>query len=69
MLRHQAATYGAGDPDGYYARLRAIYPQGANARFATPEEIGRFVFAIASPQLAPLTGAALAIDFGTTAGR
>lgn len=69
MLAYQANTFGGGDPEGYLAKLRSIYPQGARARFATSKEIASFVFAIASPSLKPLTGAALSIDFGTTAGR
>jgi NAD(P)-dependent dehydrogenase (short-subunit alcohol dehydrogenase family) len=69
MLEFQAQAFGAGDPEGYIAKLRAIYPQGKRQRFARPEEIAAFIIAIASPRLAPITGAALPIDFGTTAGR
>lgn len=69
MLAGQAAEYSKGDPEGYRRRLLSIYPQGARARFATAEEVAEFVFALASPSLAPLTGACLSIDFGTTAGR
>ncbi|MGD9744347.1 MAG: SDR family oxidoreductase, partial [Dongiaceae bacterium] len=68
MLEFQAATYGGGDPDGYRKRLLSIYPQGDRARFVRPEEVAEFVFQMASPKLAPVTGAALSIDFGTTAG-
>jgi NAD(P)-dependent dehydrogenase (short-subunit alcohol dehydrogenase family) len=67
MLEFQAQAFGDGDPDAYIAKLRAIYPQGARPRFAKPAEIGAFIFAIASPRLAPITGAALPIDFATTA--
>lgn len=69
MLKFQAENFGNGDAMGYLDKLRAIYPQGQRQRFAKPEEIARFIFSIASPSLAPVTGAALAIDFGTTAGR
>jgi hypothetical protein len=69
MLDFQAQAFGGGDPDAYIARLRAIYPQGARQRFAKAAEIAAFIFAIASPRLPPITGAALPIDFGTTAGR
>jgi NAD(P)-dependent dehydrogenase (short-subunit alcohol dehydrogenase family) len=48
--------------------LLSIYPQGARARFVRAEEVAELVFQIASPKLAPITGAALSIDFGTTAG-
>jgi NAD(P)-dependent dehydrogenase (short-subunit alcohol dehydrogenase family) len=69
MIDFQASAFGKGDPEGYKRALLAIYPQGARARFASAAEIAEFVFAVTSPSLAPLTGACLAIDFGTTAGR
>jgi NAD(P)-dependent dehydrogenase (short-subunit alcohol dehydrogenase family) len=69
MLAYQAQAFGDGDPEGYLRKLMAIYPQASRARFARPDEIAAFILAIASPNLAPLTGAALPIDFGTTAGR
>jgi NAD(P)-dependent dehydrogenase (short-subunit alcohol dehydrogenase family) len=69
MLEFQAEKFGGGDPTGYLEKLKSIYPQGARQRFAKPSEIAAFIFAIALPKLAPITGAALPIDFGTTAGR
>ncbi len=69
MLEFQAKNFSGGDPAGYLEKLKSSYPQGARQRFAKPAEIAAFIFAIASPKLAPITGAALAIDFGTTAGR
>jgi NAD(P)-dependent dehydrogenase (short-subunit alcohol dehydrogenase family) len=69
MIDYQANTYGKGDPEAYKRALLGIYPQAASARFATVAEIAEFVFAVSSPSLAPLTGACLSIDFGTTAGR
>lgn len=69
MLEFQTREFGGGNPDAYLAKLKSIYPQGPRQRFATPAEIAGFIFAIASPRLAPITGAALPIDFGTTAGR
>lgn len=68
MIEFQANTYGGGDPAGYKARLLARYPQGKRARFATPEEIAELAFYLASPLAAPITGAAVSIDFGMTAG-
>jgi len=68
MLDYQANTFGGGDPEGYRRALLSIYPQGARARFATPDEIAAFVYFVASPAAAPVTGACLSIDFGTTAG-
>jgi NAD(P)-dependent dehydrogenase (short-subunit alcohol dehydrogenase family) len=69
MLEFQAQKFGQGNPQAYLEKLRSSYPQGPRQRFARPEEIASFVFAIASPKLAPITGAALQIDFGTTAGK
>ncbi|HWA44092.1 MAG TPA: SDR family NAD(P)-dependent oxidoreductase [Hypericibacter adhaerens] len=68
MLQYQANTYGGGNPRAYLDRLLSIYPQGARARFVRAEEVAEFVFQIASPKLTPITGAALSMDFGTTAG-
>jgi len=68
MIEYQANTFGGGDPAAYKRALLAIYPQGDRARFATPAEIAAFVYFVASPEAAPITGACLSIDFGTTAG-
>lgn len=68
MLRFQADTYGGGDPDGYFKRLLGGYAQGDKARFITPDEVASLVFYLASPAAAPITGANIAIDFGTSAG-
>lgn len=68
MLAYQAEAYGAGDPAGYYARLMAHYPQGAAARFLTPEEVAQNVAFLLSPAAAGITGAAVMLDFGLTAG-
>ncbi len=68
MLQYQADTYGGGDPKGYFDRLLTSYPQGANARFITPEEVAELVYFLASPAAAPITGANISIDFGTSAG-
>jgi NAD(P)-dependent dehydrogenase (short-subunit alcohol dehydrogenase family) len=68
MLDYQAREYGGGDIEGYYKRLLGSYPQGEKARFVTPEEVAELIFYLASPAAAPITGALLNIDFGTTAG-
>jgi NAD(P)-dependent dehydrogenase (short-subunit alcohol dehydrogenase family) len=68
MIDFQAARYGGGDPDGYKAKLLSNYPQQAAARFIKPEEIARMVAFLCEPDAAPITGAALSIDFGVTAG-
>ncbi|MDB5661162.1 MAG: family oxidoreductase [Cypionkella sp.] len=68
MIEFQAQQYGGDDPEGYKRRLLSHYPQGAAARFITPEEVARFVAYICAPEAAPITGAALSMDFGVTAG-
>jgi NAD(P)-dependent dehydrogenase (short-subunit alcohol dehydrogenase family) len=68
MLQYQADTYGGGDPEGYFRRLLSGYPQGAKARFITPEEVAELIFYLASPAAGPITGANISIDFGTSAG-
>lgn len=68
MIEFQAERYGGGDPDGYKAKLLSNYPQQAAARFIRPEEIARMVAFLCEPDAAPITGAALSIDFGVTAG-
>ena len=68
MLQYQADTYGGGDPEGYFKRLLASYFQGDKARFITPEEVAELIFFLASAPAAPITGANISIDFGTSAG-
>jgi NAD(P)-dependent dehydrogenase (short-subunit alcohol dehydrogenase family) len=69
MLDFQAMQYGASSPESCVEKLRSIYPQGARQRFARPAEIASSIFTIASPELSPITGAALPIDLGTTVER
>jgi hypothetical protein len=68
MIEFQANTYGDGDPAAYKRSLLAKYPQGDRARFSRPEEIAAFIYAITLPEMAPVVGACLPIDFGLTAG-
>ena len=68
MLQGQADRYGDGDPAAYFAQLLAHYPQGAQARFLTPEEVAQNVAFLLSPAAAGITGAAVMLDFGLTAG-
>ena len=68
MLEGQARDFGGGDPEGYFKRLLASYPQRAKARFITPEQVAELIFYLASPAAAPITGALVSIDYGTSAG-
>ncbi len=56
----------SGDPDAYYRSFRSYHPLG---RLASPEEIAEFVLFLASPAAGFMTGSAVAIDGGSTAGR
>ncbi len=68
MIDDQAARYGNGNPEGYKAALLAHYPQGPKARFIRPAEIARLVSYLCEDAATPITGAALSMDFGVTAG-
>jgi NAD(P)-dependent dehydrogenase (short-subunit alcohol dehydrogenase family) len=68
MLRYQAETFGAGDPDGYRQRLLDGYPQKQRARFLRADEVAELIFFLAQPSAAAITGANLSIDFGLSAG-
>jgi NAD(P)-dependent dehydrogenase (short-subunit alcohol dehydrogenase family) len=68
MLAGQARDYGGDDPGGYLAALLATYPQGERARFIRPDEVAALIAYLASPEAAPITGACVPIDFGSTAG-
>ncbi|HXV26272.1 MAG TPA: SDR family oxidoreductase [Alphaproteobacteria bacterium] len=62
----QECARDSGDPDAYYRSFRTYHPLG---RLATPQEIAQFVLCLASPAAAFMTGSAVAIDGGSTAGR
>ena len=64
-LMRDCAT-ASGDPAAYYRAFTRYHPVG---RLASPEEISAFVLCLASPAAAFMTGAAIAIDGGSTAGR
>jgi NAD(P)-dependent dehydrogenase (short-subunit alcohol dehydrogenase family) len=67
MIRYQAETFGGGDPGRYLADLLAAYPQRP-ARFIRPDEVAELVAFLCSERATPITGAAISIDFGLTAG-
>lgn len=68
MLQYQADTYGGGDPQGYLKHLLSHYPQGDGARFIQPAEVAQLVAYLLSPAAQAVTGAAVMMDFGITAG-
>jgi NAD(P)-dependent dehydrogenase (short-subunit alcohol dehydrogenase family) len=68
MLEGQARDFGGGDPEGYLRDLLSTYPQRERARFIRPSEVAALIAFLASPEAAPITGACIPIDFGSTAG-
>jgi NAD(P)-dependent dehydrogenase (short-subunit alcohol dehydrogenase family) len=68
MLAGQARDYGGGDEEGYLRSLLAHLPQGDRARFITPDEVAAAVWFLASPEATPITGVALPIEWGVSAG-
>lgn len=68
MLAGQARDYGGGDQRAYFDALLAHLPQGDRARFISPDEIASAVWFLASPGAAPITGVALPVEWGVTAG-
>jgi NAD(P)-dependent dehydrogenase (short-subunit alcohol dehydrogenase family) len=67
MIHYQAETFGGGDPDGYLRDLLAAYPQKP-PRFIRPDEVAELIAFLCSERATPITGAAISIDFGLTAG-
>lgn len=68
MLDRQADNFSDGDPHGYLDRLLSKYPQGKNARFINPDEIASLIAFLLAAPATPITGAAISMDFGVTAG-
>jgi NAD(P)-dependent dehydrogenase (short-subunit alcohol dehydrogenase family) len=68
MLEFQARRYGGSDPHSYMRKLLSRYPQGESARFIQADEIARLIEYLCEPGAAPITGTAVTIDFGLTAG-
>ena len=68
MLQYQADTYGDGNPDRYFQNLLSHYPQGESARFIECQEVAQQVAYLLSPAAQAVTGAAVMMDFGLTAG-
>jgi NAD(P)-dependent dehydrogenase (short-subunit alcohol dehydrogenase family) len=68
MLAGQARDFGAGDEQGYLDRLLSTLPQAARARFIRPDEVASLVWFLASDEAAPITGVAMPLEWGVTAG-
>jgi NAD(P)-dependent dehydrogenase (short-subunit alcohol dehydrogenase family) len=68
MLAGQARDFGGGDEEGYLRTLLDTLPQGGNARFIRPDEIASVVAFLASPEAEPITGIAMPVEWGVTAG-
>lgn len=66
MLAAQARH--APDPQAYTDRLLSLYPQGAEARFLSADEVAVQIAFLLSPASAGVTGSAVMLDFGLTAG-
>jgi NAD(P)-dependent dehydrogenase (short-subunit alcohol dehydrogenase family) len=56
----------SGNPAAYYQAFSAYHPIG---RIASPDEVAQFVLCLLSPAATFMTGSAIAIDGGSTAGR
>jgi len=67
MLMHEAETSGK-DPQVHLAENLAGYPQGDRARYIQPEEVANFIYFVAGDEASMMTGAAVNLDFGTSAG-
>jgi NAD(P)-dependent dehydrogenase (short-subunit alcohol dehydrogenase family) len=62
----QECAAASADPAAYYEAFAAYHPL---RRLASPEEVADFVLGLASPAAGFMTGAAIALDGGSTAGR
>jgi NAD(P)-dependent dehydrogenase (short-subunit alcohol dehydrogenase family) len=64
LMRECAAA--SPDPAAYRRAFEAYHPVG---RLASPEEVADFILCLASPAASFMTGAAVALDGGSSAGR
>ena len=72
MLQAQSQRYGVegvGGSEGYLVNLQRQYPHGGNSdfRFCSAREVAEFTIGVA--KIRAINGAALSIDFGSTAGK
>jgi NAD(P)-dependent dehydrogenase (short-subunit alcohol dehydrogenase family) len=68
MLAGQARDFGGGDEQAYLDRLLTTLPQAGRARFIRPDEVASLVWFLASEEAAPITGVAMPLEWGVTAG-
>ena len=68
MLAGQARDFGGGDEERYLRELLDTLPQGERARFIRPDEIASVVAFLASWDAEPITGIAMPVEWGVTAG-
>lgn len=66
MLAAQAKA--SPDPQAYTDRLLSLYPQVSDARFLSPDEVAAQIAFLLSPAATGITGSAVMMDFGLTAG-
>jgi NAD(P)-dependent dehydrogenase (short-subunit alcohol dehydrogenase family) len=62
----QECAIASGDVETYYAAFKAYHPLG---RIASADEVAQFALTLLSPVSGFMTGAAIAFDGGSTAGR
>jgi NAD(P)-dependent dehydrogenase (short-subunit alcohol dehydrogenase family) len=66
MLHREAAE--SGHPEAFLEEQRMMQPQGGASRFIEAGEVAALVEYLAGDDAGAITGAAVSIDFGTTAG-
>jgi NAD(P)-dependent dehydrogenase (short-subunit alcohol dehydrogenase family) len=67
MLKHEALISGM-STEAYHRENLNSYPQMENARYLQPEEIADLILYLSSNSARGITGAAISIDYGTSAG-
>jgi len=67
MLEHEAKTSGMPTEEYLRDNLKS-YPQGENSRYLQPDDIADLILYLSSDSARGITGAAIPIDYGTSAG-
>lgn len=68
MLEHEAKTSGMSSEKYLKENLKS-YPQGKNSSYLQPDDIADLILYLSSDSARGITGAAIPIDYGTSAGR